>query len=178
MKSTLFKTLAIILGMVMSFSLVSCGDDDDKNEPEDPKAVAYYDVNYATDLDDDWFKFFDVTITYVNGAGVEKTETIVENTDLSDKIQANVAPKTIIFKIHVTPKASIPTVDPNQPYHFNGKATFFVQTYLKDNSKGEPYGAIFPEGTHGTTIGGKDMAKFLEKYKDADIFVRSAEIKK
>ena len=179
MKSTLFKTLAIMMGMVMSFSLVSCGDDDDNNEPEDPKAVAYYDVNYATDLDADWFKFFDVSITYVNGAGKEVTEAIDINKDMpSTKIEAAMAPNTINFKIHVTRKATIPTADPNQPYHFNGKATFFVQTYLKDNSKGEPYGAILPEGTHGTTIGGKDMEKFLEKYKDADIFVRSAEIKK
>jgi len=50
MKSYLFRTLTIILGMVMSFSLVSCGDDNDNNEPEAPKAVAYYDVKYATDL--------------------------------------------------------------------------------------------------------------------------------
>lgn len=177
MKSTLFKTLAIILGMVMSFSLVSCGDDD-KDEPEDPKAVAYYDVNYATDLGEDWFKFFDVTITYVNGAGAEKTETIERNTDISDKIQANVTPNTINFKIHVVRKASIPTVDPDQPYDFKGKATFYVQTYLKDDSKGEPYGNFFPENTHGTIIGGKDMEKFLTRYSGTDIFERSAVIKK
>ena len=179
MKSNLFRTLTIILGMVMSFSLVSCGDDDDNNEPEDPKAVAYYDAKYATDLEDDWFKFFDVTITYVNGAGKEVTEAIDINKDMpSVKIEASMVPNTINFKIHVTRKAALPTVDPNQPYHFNGTATFFVQTYLKDNTKGEPYGAIFPEGTQGTTIGGKDMERFLDKYKDADIFVRSAEIKK
>ena len=79
MKSTFFKTLAIIIGMMMSISLVSCGDDDDNNEPENTKAVAYYDVKYVTDLNDDWFKFFDVTISYVNGAGEEKTEAIVQD---------------------------------------------------------------------------------------------------
>lgn len=179
MKSYLFRTLAIILGMVMSFSLVSCGDDNDNNEPEDPKAVAYYDVKYATDLEDDWFKFFDITITYVNGAGKEVTEAIDINKDMpSVKIEAAMAPNTINFKIHVVRKATIPTVDPDEVYNFKGQASFFVQTYLKDNTKGEPYGNLFPETTHGTLVKGKDMEKFLEKYKDADIFVRSAEIKK
>lgn len=179
MKSTLFKTLAIMMGMVMSFSLVSCGDDDDKNEPEDPKAVAYYDVKYATDLEADWFKFFDVTITYVNGAGKEVTEAIDINQDMpSIKIEAAMVPNTINFKIHVARKATTPTVDPDELYHFNGKASFFVQAYLKDNTKGEPYGNFLPETTHGTTVKGKDMEKFLEKYKDAYIFERSAEIKK
>ena len=179
MKSTLFKTLAIMIGMVMSFSLVSCGDDDDNNEPEDPKAVAYYDVKYATDLEDDWFKFFDVTITYVNGAGKEVTEAIDINKDMpSVKIEAAMAPNTINFKIHVTRKASIPAVDPDQPIDFKGQATFIVQEYLKDGSKGDYYGKLFPENTHGTIIGGKDLDKFIDKYNNTDIFVRSAEIKK
>lgn len=136
MKSIFFKTLAIIMGM-MSISLVSCGYDDDNNEPEDPKAVAYYDVKYVTDLNDDWFKFFNVTISYVNGAGEEKTEAIEINTDLPAKIEASMAPNTINFKIHVTRKATIPEVDPNLPYHFTGKARLFVQAYLKDNTKGD-----------------------------------------
>lgn len=178
MKSIFFKTLAIIMGMMMSISLVSCGDDDDNNEPEDLKTVAYYDVKYVTDLNDDWFKFFDVTITYVNGAGEEKTEAIVENTDMSDKIQANVAPNTINFKIHVTRKATIPEVDPNLPYHFTGKAQLFVQAYLKDNTKGEFGGDLGLVNTHGTTIGGKDMEKFLKQYSGTDIFDHSVKLKK
>lgn len=178
MKSTIFKTLSIMMGMVMSFSLVSCGDDDDNNEPEDPKAVAYYDVKYVTNLGEDWFKFFDVTITYVNGAGVEKTETIVENTDLSDKIQANVAPNTINFKIHVVRKATIPEVDPNIPYHFAGQAQLFVQAYLKDNTKGEFGGDLGLVSTRGNTIGGKDMEKFLKQYSGTDIFNHSVQLKK
>lgn len=179
MKSTLFKTLAIIMGMMMSFSLVSCGDDDDKNEPEDPKAVAYYDVSYATDLHEAWFKFFDVKITYVNGAGKEVTEAIDINQHMpSIKIEADMAPNTINFKIHVVRKANIPTVDPDKPIDFKGQATFVVQAYLNDGSKGAYYGKFLPENTHGTTIGGKDLEKFLEKYNNTDIFVRSAEIKK
>lgn len=178
MKSNLFKTIAIMMGMVMSFSLVSCGDDDDKDEPENPKAVAYYDVKYVTDLGEDWFNFFDVAITYVNGAGEEKTQTIDINTELSDKIQANVAPNTINFKIHVVRKATIPEVDPNIPYHFTGRAQLYVQSYLKDNTKGEFGGDFTLVSTRGTTIGGKDMEKFLNQYSGTDIFVRSVEIKK
>lgn len=178
MKSILFKTLAIIMGMMMSFSLASCGDDDN-NEPEDPKAVAYYDVKFTTDLEADWFKFFDVTITYVNGAGKDVTEAIDINQDMpSTKIQADMAPYTINFKIHVVRKATIPAVDPDEVYNFKGKASFFVQAYLKDNTKGESYGNLFPETTHGTLVKGKDMEKFLEKYKDTDIFERSVELKK
>lgn len=178
MKSTLFKTLAIMMGMVMSFSLVSCGDDDDDKEPEDPKAVAYYDVKYVTDLGEDWFKFFDVTITYVNGAGEEKTDAIEKDTDISDKIQANVAPNTINFKIHVVRKATIPEVDPNIPYHFAGKAQLFVQAYLKDSTKGEFGGDLGLVNTRGNTIGGKDMEKFLTQYSGTDIFNHSVQLKK
>ena len=178
MKSTLFKTLAIMMGMVMSFSLVSCGDDDGDKEPEDPKAVAYYDVKYVTDLGEDWFKFFDVSITYVNGAGEEKTDAIEENTHISDKIQANVAPNTVNFKIHVVRKANIPEVDPNTPYHFSGRAQLFVQAYLNDNTKGEFGGDLGLVSTHGNTIGGKDMEKFLKQYSGTDIFNHSVQLKK
>lgn len=179
MKSTLFKALTIMIGMVMSISLVSCGDDDDNNEPEDPKAVAYYDVKYATALDEDWFKFFDVTITYVNGAGKEVTEAIDINKDMpSTKIEAAMAPNSINFKIHVTRKSTTPTVDSDELYHFKGKASFFVLAYLKDDTKGVTYGSFVPETTLGTSVKGKDMEKYLERYKDADIFERSFEIKK
>lgn len=177
MKSTLFKVLTIIMGMVMSFSLASCGGDDD-NEPDDPKAVSYYDVKYVTDLDEDWFDFFDVTITYVSISGNETTEPIEMNTDLSTKIEADMAPKTINFKIHVTRKESIPTVNPDQTYHFTGKAQVWVQAYLKDNTKGDCGGDLTPASTRGTTISGKDMEKFLDRYNNADIFDHSAELKK
>lgn len=178
MKSTIFKTLSIMMGMVMSFSLVSCGDDDDNNEPEDPKAVAYYDVKYVTDLAEDWFKFFDVTITYVNGAGKEVTEAIDINKDMpSTKIEAAMAPNTINFKIHVVRKATIPEVDPNIPYHFAGRAQLFVQAYLKDGTKGEFGGDLGPANTHGNTIGGKDMEKFLNQYSGTDIFNHSVQLK-
>lgn len=178
MKSTLFKALAIIMGMVMSFSLVSCGDDDDNNEPEDPKAVTYYDVKYVTDLDEDWFDFFDVTITYVNVAGKVTTEPIEMNKDLTAKIESDMAPNTINFKIHVARKASIPTVDPDQPYHFSGKAQLWFQAYLKDSTKGDCGGDLTPVNTRGTAISGKDMEKFLERYNNADIFDHSVELKK
>lgn len=177
MKSTFFKALAIITGMMMSFSLVSCGDDDD-NEPDDPKVVSYYDVKYVTDLDEDWFDFFDVTITYVNVAGIETTEPIEMNTNLTAKIEADMAPNAISFKIHVVRKEALPTVNPEQPYHFSGKAQLWVQAYLKDNTKGECGGDMVPASTRGTTISGKDMDKFLDRYNNTDIFDHSVDLKK
>lgn len=57
----LFRILAIITGMMMlSFTLVSCGDDDGR-QPDVSIAVGYYDVTYATDPDEAWFRFFDVS---------------------------------------------------------------------------------------------------------------------
>lgn len=178
MKSTLFRTLIIMLGMVMSLSLVSCGDDDDNNEPENPKTVAYYDANYGIDLKDAWFEFFDVTVSYVNEAGEVKTETIGSNKVLSARIAANKAPDAISFKIHVTRKASVSEVDPTKPIDFKGQATFNVQAYLTDGTKGTSYGYLFPENTNGTIIGGADLEKFLEKYNNKDIFDRSFDLKK
>lgn len=178
MKSTLFKAMTIIMGMVMSLSLASCGDDNDDNEPDDPKAVAYYEVTYATDLNEAWFKFFDVSIIYVNGAGVETTQPIKENTDLTDKIEAANAPKTVGFKIHVTRKATVPEVGSVDPIDFNGKAKYLVQAYCKDGSTAGFWGAPGFQNTNGTKVRVKDLEKFLQKYADADIFERSEEIKK
>lgn len=164
-----------------SFSMspnVSCGGDDDNNEPEEPKAVAYYDVKYVTELGEDWFDFFDVAITYVNIAGKETTEPIEMNTVFSTKIEAAMAPNTINFRIHVTRKASHPSVDPDQRYHFAGNAQVWVQAYLKDNTRGNCSGDLIPASTRGTTISGKDMEKFLDRYNNADIFDHSVELKK
>lgn len=181
MRSNLFKSLAIIMGMMMSLSLVSCGDDDDNDEPGDSgnqKEVSYYDVAYMTNLHDDWFDFFDVSITYVGTAGTEVTEPIESNKSFSAKIDAKVAPSSVCFKIHVTPKATYPTVDPDKAYHFTGEAQILVSTYLKDNTKAGVSGSFIPSSTQGVTIGGNKMDQFMERYTDVDIFEYSVTLKK
>ena len=172
MRSNLFKSLAIIMGMMMSFSFVSCGDDDDNDEPEpgDQKEVAYYDVKYMTDLHDDWFDFFDVSITYVGTAGTEVTEPLERNTSFTENIEANVAPNSISFKIHVTPKASHPAIDVDKVYDFNGEAQLFVQAYLKDKTKGNFSGNLIPSSTIGVKVKGDKVEQFLERHTNVYIF--------
>lgn len=179
MKRILLKPLAIMMSMVMSFSLVSCGDDDDSGGTSgDDKTVAYYEATYSADLSDTWFDFFDVTITYTNMAGEETSELIEMNTSHVIQIPANVAPDAVNFKIHVTRKANGPAIDENQSYKFESEARLWVQSYLKDNTKsGFSSGDVLPQ-TQTSTIKGTNLEKFLQKYSNADFYSRSVELKK
>lgn len=179
MISIFLKPLALMMSMVMSLCLVSCGDDDDNNGTSgDNKTIAYYEATYSADLSDTWFDFFDVTITYTNMSGEETSEPIRMNTSRSIQIPANVASDAVSFKIHVTRKANGPAIDETQSYKFESAAKLWVQSYLKDNTKGSfSSGDVLPQ-SQTSAIKGVNLEKFLQRYSDADLYSRSVELQK
>lgn len=179
MKSTLFKAMAIIMGMMMSLSLASCGDDNDEPEPEDPKAVEFYQIEYLADVSEDYLNFFDVSMIYVNEVGKVQTQVLGKDMSVvSFKIPANLTPDKIDYKIHVTRKATLPAIDPDKNYIFKVTGQIKVNEVLKDGTAGSFVGGnSLPIATQ-VPIHGSSLETYIEKHKDSDIFNCTVTIKK
>lgn len=63
MKQKFFKTMAVLMGMAMSVSLASCGDDDDDNGPVVPETgkIEKVTITYEADLSEDYLNFLQLS---------------------------------------------------------------------------------------------------------------------
>ncbi len=130
-----FKTLAIMLGMLMSVSLVACGDDDDEpDEPDAPKTSLQ--VICKVDLAQAWYDYFDVEATYTGLDGVTHTETITANKVLynetveSSKVKASAVSLTVVAKV----RNPLPEVPADQIFALDNTCEMDVYKYTEGES--------------------------------------------
>jgi hypothetical protein len=127
-----FSILAIMIGMVMSVSLVSCGDDDDddNNHTTDPVITYNGGVMYKVVLSDDYYKYFDISAVCTDfKTGKDETLTFTKNDSilLVDKYTDIV--KSYNFKVIATPKATAPAVEAGKTYTFNDDCALYTYYY-------------------------------------------------
>lgn len=176
MKSTLFKTLAIIMGMMMSVSLVSCGDDEDNNEPADPKEIVSYEVTYLADVTKDYLDYFDLTLTYLDASGATKTEVLTGKKSFTVDVPANVMPSKVTFTVHAKRKTTLPAIDNDKIYEFGSNCQLLVNKQFRDKTTGLVGGSVLPvPGKH--PIKGDKLEQWLEKYADFDIYTETVDVK-
>jgi hypothetical protein len=175
--SKLFKTLAIMLSMVMSLSMVSCGDDEPDDDgdvtPDIPSVVDdnYIQGYYVVDLGDAYYQFYDVTLTYVDVDGKEVTKQLTSNVDfLGAKLLYTDANKDITYKLEVSVKSELPEYDASDSVVYDFKmytaqATFFkfIDTFNPKSEAGA-YMITSPFGSGGLKIKGSQVAEYLERY--------------
>ncbi len=141
-----FKAMAMMIAMMMSVSLVSCGDDDD--EPEVKQDVKY-EVAYKVSLSDDWFKFFDIEATYVDVNGKSHTVTVTSTYEYDEYIASDKVADA--YSLVVNAKAKTPNVDvPEGTYSLGDYCYMYVYKYVdgvqsivyrENPSKTTPYNA-------------------------------------
>jgi hypothetical protein len=138
-----------MIGMTMSASLVSCGDDDDDDDdPVDPvtPSVTYNaGVMYKVDLSDDYYTYFDITAVctdYLTGKDETLKFTKNDSILLVDKY-SNIT-KTYNFKVVATPKASAPAIEAGKDYNFNSNCGLYVYYYDASET-----GSVYPRYKYG-----------------------------
>lgn len=133
MKSMLFKTLTIIMGMVMSFSLVSCGDDD-KDEPEPTKTIVSATANYLALVGTGYQAIYDVTVTYTDANGVENTAQIGKGFEKEVTIPADKLPSDIVLKVEGKVKSTLPEIPDDKIYTHDEFGSLIVTIKYSDGT--------------------------------------------
>ncbi len=191
--SKCFKTLAIMLGMAMSISLVSCGDD----EPDDPNkndnnsnngngsttTEASYTVHtsYDINLSQAFYDYFDIKVSFTATTGELQTLDLTQNAVWSTATVAYTnAPKNYYLVVTATPKANYPAIDASTTYYFDASCLMNIYKYTdaeKDNPT--PYRKISYQMSNPLTISGDQMEKFMSKsytFVNRSINIDSGEI--
>jgi hypothetical protein len=137
MKTKLIGTIAIILGMIMTMPLTSCGEDND--EPDTPTAETntYTRVHYVIRMAQTWYDYYDVEVTYTDVEGVSHTETINQDSQYDETVPTSKAGKKFDIDIVAKPKAEIPSINDTVTYSISKNCTMSVYRYA-DSSKTDP----------------------------------------
>lgn len=134
MKSTLFKALAIMIGMAMSISPVSCVDDDDNNEPENPKTVVSATANYLALVGTGYQAIYDVTVTYTDANGVENTAPMGKGFEQEVTIPGDKLPSDIVLKVEGKIKSILPEMPDDKIYTLDQIGSLIVTIKYSDGA--------------------------------------------
>lgn len=142
-----FKFMMMALAaVVLTVGFAACSSDDEEDKPINPeKTESYLDLNLT--FTDDILAVFDVTVTYTDATGSDKTETVT-NKEFSKKITYSKAPSTIAYSVKVVKKATIPAQD-------SYKIGCTTKTTLCKNGKGV---------LHSTSVNTQTSASKLDAY--------------
>ncbi len=170
MKTSKFlKTLAIMLSMVMSISLWSCGDDepDNNGNNNNNETTEYIQGEYIVTLSNDYYKFYDITLTYVDVNGQQVTQALTSNADfLGSKVLYSKANKDITFKVEATLKSSLPAYDDTDATTYNFDV-YCIAKFFKFESEikvGDMTYRTTSPVDHKTPMGGSKLEQYLTKY--------------
>lgn len=135
------KVLSLLSAMVaMSFSLMfitSCDDGDDDNidqEPPTANPVVNVQVACTIDLNDVYYDFYNVSMTYCDEDGSFKTVPVNKNEMLGVKYDVEKVPAVISCKLEGILKDSLPEIDTTKVYNLSNKSYVQFAEIKKDGS--------------------------------------------
>jgi hypothetical protein len=162
-KNILFRALVAVLAMTMCVSLAGCGDDDDDDVPSDPNQPATVVVSYKVTLGEDWYTFFDLTATYTQADGQEKSEVITKDWEYTNQAAYANGARTATITIEGTPKAGT-TYDESTVYQFTKSVSASIGAYSSSNTS---VGGDSDGDSSSTAISGTKMSEYLTSRKVA-----------
>jgi hypothetical protein len=185
--SKLFKTLAIMLSMVMSLSMVSCGDDEPDGgddsivTPDTPSVVDndFIQGCYHVTLSDDYYKFYDVELTYVDVDGNQVSKQLTGNADLwGEKVAYSSANKSVSMKVVATVKSELPAYDSTTATTYNFNVYCYAQffKFADQLQVGDLVYRNIDPVSHDLPINGTKMAEYLAKYSTKIIIDKTLEL--
>lgn len=96
MKKFILSTSLFLIGIVGFLFLSACSSNDDE-ENNDINKRDKIRVEYSIDLNDDWYKFFDIEMTYNIGLG-EKKEKLTEDRVFNYELPYESCPETFCLQ--------------------------------------------------------------------------------
>lgn len=177
MKKTLFKALALLMGVAMSTALIACGSDDDEPKvPDTTKEIASYEITYLADPSQAYLNFYDLTWSYTDSNGETKTEALTEKKSLDINVPANVMPSEASITIHAKLKEPIPAHNEESVYEFSYSAQILVNRVFTDKSVEIVGGELIPN-RHSLSVKGDKITTYFDKYSDFNLFSKTVSVK-
>jgi hypothetical protein len=121
------KMLAIMVGMMMSMSLVSCGDDDGPDDPTPTKT--YVGARYVVSLSENWYKYFDIEVSYTDILGNNVTKVVDSNMEYFETVETEKAATSLSFTVVGKLKADLSDLDDDTVYQFTNASSMGVYNY-------------------------------------------------
>ena len=141
-------------------SFTSCSDDDDEEVVAPVQKLSTLKADYSISLSDDWFKFFDIEVTYTSTSGV-KNLTLTENKTFSEEFAYTSEPKEYVCKVVAKPKANAPTINPEATYVLKQNIQANVSGYYQDGSQDKNYG-YYGSNSGSYETGAQGLQKYME----------------
>ncbi len=107
-----FKISALVIAMFaccMTFS--ACSDDD----PEPSNGLENIKVEYLVSLSENWYKYFDIEVTYTGVGSVERLE-LTNDWAFNFEIPYSAEPEEFACNVIATPKADAPAIVSTETY--------------------------------------------------------------
>ncbi len=108
------KELKSILAMLMCALGLSLGMSSCDNNDDDPLAIKSINVEYSLNLNQTWFDFFDIDVTYSDQAGQSHTVRVTKEWNYGFSVSPKIAPKNYVFTVLASPKAEHPAIQDGQ----------------------------------------------------------------
>lgn len=148
-----FKVVALVISMlVCSVTFSACSDDELDNGLETIK------VEYLVSLSENWYKFFDIEVTYTSVGNVETME-LTNDWAFNFEIPYSAEPEEFVCYVVATPKTNVPEIVSTETYIMEEKIKALVTGILRNGEQDIDY------GLKGTRDGNDDKtAKEMESY--------------
>lgn len=159
-KKFILSTSLFLIGIVGFLFLSACSSsDDEKNDGSNKRDKIR--VEYSIDLDDNWYKFFDIEMTYKAGLG-EKTEKLTEDWVFKYELPYESCPETFVCKVIAKPKSSAPAIEDGKTYSLGCSCNASVAAYFKNGKQDLTFGRNGSK-TSKVEYSSANMSKYILK---------------
>lgn len=138
-KSLLKATVLCLAMMAGSINFSACSSDENEPETIITNELTTIKATYSVSLSDDWYRFFDIEVTYTSETGV-KTILLTEDWNFDMNIPYTAGPDEFVCQVTARPKADMPAIEENASYLLEENIQVRVNGILEDGTMSSEYG--------------------------------------
>lgn len=138
-KSLLKATVLCLAMMAGSINFSACSSDENEPETIITNELTTIEATYSVSLSDDWYRFFDIEVTYTSETGV-KTILLTEDWNFDMNIPYTAGPDEFVCQVTAKPKADMPAIEENASYLLEENIQVRVNGILEDGTMSSEYG--------------------------------------
>ena len=114
-KSLLKATVLCLAMMACCVTFSACSSDENEPETIITNELTTIKAEYSVSLSEDWYRFFDIEVTYTSETGV-KTILLTEDWNFDMNIPYTAGPDEFVCQVTAKPKADMPAIEENASY--------------------------------------------------------------
>ncbi len=160
MKKSVLNTAFLLFAIIGSICLSACSSSsDDEGTKEEINKRDKIKVEYSINLDDNWYQFFDIEVTYNAGLG-EKTEKLTQDWIFTYELPYEVKPALFTCKVVAKPKSKAPAVEEGKTYSLACSCKATAAAYFKNGQQDMTYGQNGSKMSN-TELSSQGMEKYI-----------------